>query len=262
MLGKLLKYDFKNMYKFLSVFYILAIISGITTRIFFSLKNTGIVYIISQISVGFMFAIIANIIINNTMRIWVRFKETIYSDEAYLTHTLPVEKKQIFNSKFLLSLITLITSFIVILLTLFIAYYTKDRMILLKEYISNISGSLEISNFLFITVVSILLFLEIFSAIQVGYLGTIIGHKKDDRKTFWSIAYSFIIYMITQLIVLLVIFITGLFNSNVMDLFKTSVINLSSLKLVFVVSVITYLAFIFVIKKVAIKLLEKGVNVD
>ena len=70
MLKKLLKYDLKNMYKTLGIFYILTIVFAVLTRIFFSLKQTTIINIVGQICVGAMFAMIANIIINTLMRNW------------------------------------------------------------------------------------------------------------------------------------------------------------------------------------------------
>ena len=68
MLNKLLKYDLKYMIKNMSVFYILAIFFSITTRILFDVKQTAIIKIISQISVGCFFAMVANILINTVMR--------------------------------------------------------------------------------------------------------------------------------------------------------------------------------------------------
>ena len=89
MLMKLLKYDLKYMIKNMSIFYILALFFSITTRILFSLNQSVIINIISQISVGCMFAMLANILINTMMRSWVRFRDSIYKDEAYLTFKHP-----------------------------------------------------------------------------------------------------------------------------------------------------------------------------
>ena len=127
MLKKLLKYDLKYMLKNMSVFYILTIFFALTTRLFFSLNQTIIIQVISQISVGIMYALIANTLINTLMRSWLRFRDSIYKDEAYLTHTLPVSKNNIYDSKFIQTLIFFIAGFMVIILALFIAYYTKER---------------------------------------------------------------------------------------------------------------------------------------
>ena len=150
MLNKLLKYDLKYMIKNMSIFYILALFFSITTRLLFTLNQTVIVNIISQISVGCMFAMIANILINTMMRSWIRFRDSIYKDEGYLTNTLPVTKNEIYNSKFIQSLLFFIIGFIVIILSLFIAYYTKARWLELKTLIRSITVGMDFNTTLFI----------------------------------------------------------------------------------------------------------------
>ena len=127
MLNKLLKYDLKYMVKNMSVFYILSIFFAITTRILFSMNQSFMINLLGQISVGCMFSMVASILINTMMRSWVRFRDSIYKDESYLTHTLPVTKNDIYNSKFIQTFIFFIISFIIIIISLFITYYTPDR---------------------------------------------------------------------------------------------------------------------------------------
>ena len=55
--------------------------------------------IIGEICQGAMFSMMISAIINNLMRMWVRFKQNLYGDESYLTHTLPVTKASIYLSK-------------------------------------------------------------------------------------------------------------------------------------------------------------------
>ena len=118
MLNKLLKYDLKYMIKNMSIFYILALIFSIATRILFSLEQTSIIYIIGQICIGIVFSMTASILVNVIMRSWARFIESVYKDESYLTHTLPVTKKDIYNSKFCQTLIFFIISFIIVIVSL------------------------------------------------------------------------------------------------------------------------------------------------
>jgi len=155
MLGKLLKYDLKYMLKNMSPFYILGIIFAILTRIFFSLGDSLICEIIGQICVGTMFSMLASILINTMMRSWVRFRDFLYKDESYLTHTLPVTKNDLYNSQFFQSLIFFIVGFIVIVLSLFIAYYTDGRWEMLKVLINSITTGLNFSTTFFILIVFI-----------------------------------------------------------------------------------------------------------
>jgi len=263
MLNKLLKYDLKYMIKNMSVFYILAIFFAITTRILFVLNQSVIIKIIGQISVGCMFAMLANILINTMMRSWIRFRDSIYKDEAYLTHTLPVTKNNIYDSKFIQTLIFFIFGFVIIILCLFIAYYTKDRWLLLKEYIGTITTGLEFNTTLFVISFITIIFLEIFNAIQCGFFGIILGYKNNNNKTALSILFGFISYLLSQSIVLLSIFIVGLFDSTIMALFKNNILlNTSSFKLLIFLAIIIYLIIIGLMSIMCKKEFNKGVNIE
>ena len=263
MLNKLLKYDLKYMIKNMSVFYILVLFFSITTRILFSINQSVIVSIIGQISVGCMFSMIANILINVVMRSWVRFRDSIYKDESYLTHTLPVTKNDIYNSKFIQALIFFIVSFIIIVISLFIAYYTKDRWILLKNYINSITTGLGINTLLFVISMIIVIFLEIFNAIQSGFLGIILGYKRNNNKIGFSMLFGFIAYLLSQSIVLLLLFIVGLFNSNIMNLFKSNIILTDgTFKLLVILAIILYLIIIGLMSIICKIVFNKGVNIE
>ena len=263
MLNKLLKYDLKYMIKNMSFFYILAIFFSITTRIIFSLNETVIVNIIGQISVGCMFAMIVNILINTMMRSWVRFRDSIYKDEAYLTHTLPVTKNNIYNSKFIQTLLFFILGFVIIIFCLFIAYYTKERWLLLKNYINSITIGLNINTLLFVISMLSVIFLEVFNAIQCGFLGIILGYKKNNNKIGFSVAFGFISYLLSQIIVLLLVFIVGLFNSNIMDLFRSNImLTNNSFKLLVILAILLYILIIGLMSIICKKEFNKGVNIE
>ncbi len=263
MLNKLLKYDLKYMIKNMSIFYILAIFFAILTRILFGLEQSFMVHIIGQITVGCMFAMIANIIINVLMRSWVRFRDSIYKDEAYLTHTLPVSKNDIYNSKFIQALLFYIFSFIIVLVALFITYYTKDRWLLLTNYIDKITTGLDMNAWFFVIGMLSVIFLEIFNAIQCGFLGIILGNRKNNGKIGYSVLFGFIAYLVSQSIVLLLTFIVGLFDEGIMSLFRNEpLMDTSALKLLIVLAIILYIIIIFIMSIINKKIFNKGVNIE
>ncbi len=263
MLIKLLKYDLKYMLKNMSVFYILALFFAITTRILFSLNESVIVKIISQISVGCLFAMVFNILINSMMRSCVRFRTSIYKDEAYLTHTLPVTKDEIYDSKLLQTLVFFFAGFAIIIISLLITYYTKDRWLMIKDLISTITTGLDFKPSIFVIGMIAVIFLEVFNAIQCGFLGIIWGHKENNNKIIFSVLYGFVAYLLAQSLVLLLTYIVGLFNPTIMDLFKSNIVlDVKSFKLLMILAIIIYIIIILFMRFICKKEFNKGVNIE
>ena len=161
MLGKLLKYDLKWCFKPLLVFYMLAIFFSIIVRIVESFEQSLIILIIDKVCCGIVIAMLVNILINCFMRNWARFVKNIYKDEAYLTHTLPISKSEIYLSKILTAIITLLTSFVVVVICLAISCLNKETYVMLKESLEQSAIYLNSSVFSLILVMVITLFFEL-----------------------------------------------------------------------------------------------------
>ena len=263
MLKKLLKYDLKNIFKFLSVFYILAIFFALLTRIFLHIENSFILHLIGQICSGATISMIVSIFINVLMRNWVRFKNNLYGDEAYLMHTLPVTKKDLYQSKIITALTSLLISTLVITLTLLIAYYSKENITILKKLLLPTVEAYHSTILKFIFIVILVLFLEFVNIQQVGYTGIILGHKKNNHKLLYSVFFGFGTYLLLQSITLLALFLFGLFNSEIMNLFFTNeIVNLELLKMLMYMAIVTYTILIIITWGLNINFLNKGVNVD
>lgn len=263
MLRKLLKYDLESVFKLLVVFYVLAIFFGILTRIFMGIENSFIMGIIAQICSGTTIAMIANILINNLMRLWVRFKSDFYGDESYLTHTLPVNKTTLYLSKFLTLIITLFISILLIGLTIFIAYYSKENIETLKNIL------LPIANAYGSTIIKILMafififFLEFANALQSGYTGIILGHRQNNLKIGFSVIIGFVSYIVTQIIALAFVYLIALFNKDLMNLFFTNeIINVDMIKVIIYIAITIYTIILLGGYFINLKLFKKGVNVD
>jgi len=263
MLRKLLKYDLENIFKFLIIFYSLAIFFAILTRIFFSIDNSLIMNILGQITSGTAISMMFSIVINNLMRLWVRFKNNFYGDESYLTHTLPIEKKTLYLSKTIASIITLFTSILVIALTLFIAYYSKENIQILKNILLPVANIFDSSILNIIIAVLFVFFLELVNGLFSGYTGILLGHKKNNNKVGYSVLFGFIAYLITQTIGIISIFVVGIFNKDIMNLFITNeIINIDSIHTIIYLAIIIYTTTIILLHITNLKLFKQGVNVE
>lgn len=262
MLKKLLKYDLEWCYKPLLVFYILAIFFSIIVRIVQSFEQSLIVLIIDKICCGVVIAMIINILINCFMRNWARFVRNIYKDESYLTHTLPVSKNKIYLSKILTAIITLLTSFIVIIVCLAISTLNKDTWIILKESLEQSAIYFDSSVFSLIFVMIITIFFEFLFMLMSGILGIIIGHRSNNLKIVKSIIIGFAIYIILSSMSLGALFVAGLLNSDIMSIFNNIEVSSNALKSMMVVGILVYAIYNLGIYFIGNKLLNKGVDID
>ena len=263
MLKKLLKYDIKYIYKVLIVFYILSIFFGGLTRLVSLMESSTMRTIIYGILNGVTISMLFSVIINTIMRSWARFTNNIYKDEAYLTHTLPVDRKILFNSKILSIIITLFTSVLILAITIFIAYYSKENITLLRNTFSMIENIYSINMTLVITFVLIIFFLEILSMVESGYVGIILGHRKNDKRIMYSVLFGFLVYIISQILIIIFIYILGLFDSNIMLLFTSnSSIKSNTLNIIMIITTILYLIINTILYIICQKTFNKGINVD
>ena len=263
MLSKLLKYDLKWIYKVVGIFYILALFFSILSRLFMSIDNSTLFAVVTQITNGFAISMIISSLINCIMRLWVRFIRDIYKDESYLTHTLPVLKKTIYLSKIISSIISIFTTFIVALVCLYVCYYSKENLEVIKNMLE-ITASIyntDIINLLLI--IFLVLFLEIMFILMVGYIGIIIGHKSNKNKMKKTLITSFTLYILTQGLTLLIIFIIALFNNDIMNLINTSdAVDIKTIKSIMNISILIYVIYNLMYYFIGKWQFEKGVNVD
>lgn len=263
MLKKLLKYDLENIYKGLMVFYFLSLFFSILTRMFLSVENSFIINIIGKICSGVTISMIFNIVVNNLIRLWIRFKNNFYGDESYLTHTLPINKKTLYLSKTLTSIITLFSSILIICFSLFIAYYSKENILFIKNLLLPLAKIYDSTVITIILSFLFICFLEIMNMVQAGYVGIVLGYRKNNNKMFFSILFGFITYLLTQVFAVLVVFIFALFNKDLMNLFYTiDVLSVSTIKLCIYLAMIIYIANIVILYFINSKLFSDGVNID
>ena len=263
MLRKLLKYDLKWIYKPLIVFYILALAFSSIARGLNNIENSIVFTVLTQICYGTAIAMMINIIINNLMRCWARFIRNIYKDESYLTHTLPVKKQDIFLSKVLAGIITIISSFLIIGLCIVICYGTTNNINMLKELLTPIVNLIEIDICYFIIILISIFILEFIFILVAGYLGIILGHKSNNLKIVKSVIFGFLAFMVMSISTILLLFIVGLFNKNIMNLFNTTEApNKETIRFMLLGGTILYCVYIVIYYIIGRTIIKHGVNIE
>lgn len=263
MLGKLLKYDFKWIYKLIIVFYILAITFSVIGRAFSTIENSLVFEIVSQIAFGTAISMMVSSLINTLMRSWVRFIRNVYKDESYLTHTLPVKKQEIFASKVITGVVSIFTAMLVIIICLFICYYSEANMQALKCLLEIAASTYNTTVLNLLLLVAIVIFLEIVYALLIGYVGIILGHKSNKNRMARSIIIGIVLYFVFQGATLGLIAIYGLFNPEVMNLLNTTdIVNVEAIKSVMYAGIGIYVVYSIILYFIGKINLNKGVNVE
>ena len=263
MLGKLLKYDFKWVYKLIIVFYILAFTFSVIGRAFSTIEKSLVFEIVSQIAFGTAISMMVSSLINTLMRLWVRFVRNVYKDESYLTHTLPVKKQEIFAAKVITGVVSIFTAMIVIIVCLFICYYSEANMEALKSVLEIAASTYNTTVLNLLLLIAIVIFLEIVYALLIGYVGIILGHKSNKNRMARSIIIGIVLYFVFQGATLGLIAVYGLFNPEVMNLINTTdIINVEAIKSVMYAGIGIYAVYIIILYWLGKRYLDKGVNIE
>lgn len=148
MLKKLLRYDFKAVLKYWWIAAVstlgLAVLGGWCISVFENEKELPeVLYVVATLAAivavlgGVAFAIMTIILL------FSRFYKNFFTDEGYLTFTLPVKRSSLLNSKLIVSVATiLMTGFVLVvdvLIALCIAYH---EAIFVKEFWEDIGNAI------------------------------------------------------------------------------------------------------------------------
>ena len=263
MLRKLLKYDLKWVYKELIVFYLLALIFSVIGRSLGLIQNSIVFSIASGVTIGIGVGMIFGSLVNCMLRLWSRFLKSMYKDEAYLTHTLPVEKKTVYTSKVITAMITLFTTVVVIVVCLAICFYSEANMQALKASLEIMESTYNITMIAIILLMATIIFTELVFIVLLGYVGIIIGHRANKHKILYSVVTGYVGYMITQIVSLLVVFLFGILNPQVMNLIDTTqMLDVDIIKYMLIGATGLYIIYNIIFYIIGKKQLEKGVNVE
>lgn len=215
-------------------------------------------------------------ILNATIRIWVRFKQNFYGDEAYLTHTLPIKRSTLWTAKFCSTLITIFLTLIWIALCFAILQLTPtgrqfvEGMGILIPDIYHTNGSLLTfvdHPVLYDLAYFLVIFLEFTFVALSGITGIIFSQRFANGRTFTSIVFGFAIYIICCIITFCFIYLLKFINPLYGCLFYTFSEDCSNFSFDFITKILFtgslfYIGFTALIYFVDRKLLERGINLN
>lgn len=125
MLGKLIKHDFIGSAHSMFVVYLIALISFAVTAISYIFDIKFLKFIGS---VTFVIVVVGLVLIT-TIVMMVYFNKSLYSDQGYLSYTLPAKSSQILVSKAIVSFVWLTVSYLILVGTVVgTLWYAKAKL--------------------------------------------------------------------------------------------------------------------------------------
>lgn len=207
MLGKLMKYEFKATWKLIVPMYLFMLLMSIITYItvqmsFFNSKNdlvvmTGMVIVMTYVLSMFV------IVVGTIIYLIYRFYTSVYGDEGYLLHTLPVDKHHIIISKGLVSVIWIISNIVLIYFSVLFLFSTNKEFVEtirdgFSYYMDIINTYNKVSAFsVFMTIVAS--FVTLFARILKISACISLGQLSSNHKVLVSFGFYYAIHFVQRI---------------------------------------------------------------
>ena len=262
MLKKLIKYDFKKMFQVLPYFYIATVFFAILTRVVNIWKDIQFIFILGQIFQGTAIALMVNCLVNTILGILIRsFRNSFYSDEGYLTHTLPVTKSKLLLSKFISAILVLLITVTVSLASLMIMFYSKEFVELFKQTLNIVETGLNINATLLLFLLALVIFFQLSAMLLMGFASIVKGHSYNNKKILKTFIWFAIYYAFASVISLVIVALVLLITGNIAELLA-SVMQAKTFIIIIVTGLVIYIGYTALFYYIANKLFNKGVNLD
>ena len=261
MLKYLMKYDLKKMYKLLKWLYILSVVLAGITRLLSIWNDVQIIKIIGMVFSAFTYTAIINTIVNTFIHILMRFAHNFYKDESYLTHTLPVKKSDLILSKFLSSLIVVLSSVAVTFLSLFILFYTPEFVQGIKAAIDGVVAGFSISGGWFIFFFVLVVFAQICALMSFAFMAIVKGYSYNKNRGICGFVWFVLYYSVCSITSLILSVIVTAITGDLTSLFSNQLTNGAFLSIM-IISLVSYIAYAILFYFICQREFKKGVNVD
>lgn len=261
MLSKLLKNDLKKNMRWMWILFVGLIAVACINRGCKELAQNLVFFKILAIFFDSVFySLLVNVILQPFLRSFLNFTKSIFGDESYLTHTLPVTKNQIITSKFLTAIIEITLGFLCVVSALLIVFASPTLFPTISLLLSTIIVG-EISLFWVLFLFILLIIVEFLMFISIIFFSIILAYKSKEKKVLKSFLItallSFVSITILSIFMIIVLLINGI------DLSSTSlVLTYNTFISIILTGIIVYISLTTLYFFFAKKELNKGVDVD
>lgn len=277
----LVKYDLKFILKTVLIYAILLLLSAAlhnltsygytpttmdpsTGQIFDGEPDASIlIQILHTVFYNAVIAMLIALLLNTIIRTWARFKLNFYSDEAYLTHTLPVTRSLLWASKCFSAAIVIVTVIAVTGLACALLNLTPTGQGLAGAF-----GVVKDAPFSYYLAYILGVFTQFSFITLCGFVGIIIGYRFQNHHILRAILAGFGIYLLSILFMFSIMLFWGNFDTSIqMGIFEQVENPHEFFSWEFISKILSYMTFIYAVEIailycVGYKLLRHGINLD
>lgn len=209
MLGKLLKYDLRWIFKEFLLLYPIILVDAILVAILPEESPSAFIEFLGGFAQGLLMAFTAVIVVTSLKLPWTRMSRNMYGDESYLTRTLPVSIKTVFAAKVLAGIVCMLASFLVGVVAYSIAY--PDFW----GHVAEFAGLFNMPTVLVVLTASVTFIAEYIFIMMAGFLGITIGYRARNQHFAWSAVATTVAYLVGTAVLAIIELIMGLMDSNI-----------------------------------------------
>ncbi len=211
MLRKLIKYDFKALSRYLIVIHAMLLITAVLGRLLFvgrlmsdpgRLSNAGAIATIIGIIIYVILFMTA--VFGTMLMIAICFYKNLYSDEGYLTHTLPVTRGQLLFSKTVSGSVWMLLDMMMVILSLFILVLTRPVLDSFSSYWDELLSAMGFPASTgygkILLAFAVLFIVSAVSNVVLIYVSITIGQLFSNHRVLGAVVVYFVINTIVSII--------------------------------------------------------------
>lgn len=234
MLGKLLKYDFKNLYKTLLPIYLITLVITILTVILNNLSDTSNLFSTLNGLMILSYVVILMVLVIGTFFLSIRdFYLDFASERGYLINTLPVKKSTIITSKFITGVVTMTSSLVVMFISILILIISNGEWTSFANSVADLIRDIPTDGVVMLILMTVLMIVAYISGLAVCYLSIALGQLKNTNKLGFSFLAYIILYIIYEMYFTFSLSFIGVISPDFVNSLDSEVGAIASVNILF-----------------------------
>lgn len=280
MLAKLMKYDFKSLSRYLIVIHAMLLVAALLGRVLVinrmmgesgSLSGAGeelpeLANLIMGIIIVLFIIIFMAAVFGTLVLVGMYFYKNLFSDEAYLTHTLPVSRGQLLASKTIVGSAWLLIDNVLLILSVVILAVTKPMIELAFEWEERLLGSMGFPEYMGYGSILLagLVFLVVgaFANAATLYVSVAVGQLFSNHRALGAVVSYFCICTVVSIVSSVIGAIVGMGQINSLNSLEEGTFLYGFLVLVFVMGFVFELVMGVIFYIITWLLMQKKLNLN